>query len=49
MNLLGERGGYPRKPKLPVDDPAALEDIRRVLQDVGLDRTVAEASRDGGQ
>lgn len=36
MNLLGESGGYPRKPKLPVEDPAALEHIRRILQDAGL-------------
>lgn len=36
MNLLGERGGYPRKPKLPVDDPAALADIRQILEDAGL-------------
>jgi hypothetical protein len=37
MDILGQSGGYPRKPKLPIDDPAALADIRRILQDVGLD------------
>jgi 4-hydroxy-tetrahydrodipicolinate synthase len=37
MNLLGEPGGHPRRPKLPVDDPTALEGIRRVLRGVGLD------------
>lgn len=36
MNVLGESGGFPRKPKLPVDDPSALDDIRRILQDAGL-------------
>jgi 4-hydroxy-tetrahydrodipicolinate synthase len=38
MNLLGESGGYPRKPKLPVDDPTALATIREILQDAGLFR-----------
>jgi 4-hydroxy-tetrahydrodipicolinate synthase len=37
MNVLGENGGYPRKPKLPVDDPSALDSIRRILEDVGLE------------
>ncbi|WP_336203885.1 dihydrodipicolinate synthase family protein [Nonomuraea sp. LPB2021202275-12-8] len=37
MNLLGESGGYPRRPKLPVDDPSALDSIRTILQDAGLD------------
>lgn len=41
MNVLGEPGGFPRKPKLPVDDPSALASIRRILQDVGLDCTPA--------
>lgn len=39
MNVLGESGGFPRKPKLPVDDPVALANIRRILQDVGLGTT----------
>lgn len=37
MNVLGECGGFPRRPKLPVDEPAALDRIRAVLQDVGLE------------
>ena len=37
MNILGESGGYPRKPKLPVEDPVALASIRRILQEAGLD------------
>ncbi|PXY36658.1 dihydrodipicolinate synthase family protein [Prauserella flavalba] len=36
MNLLGQPGGYPRRPKLPVDDPAALHRIRTILEDAGL-------------
>lgn len=39
MNVLGESGGFPRKPKLPVDDPVALANIREILQDVGLGTT----------
>ncbi|SFO19386.1 dihydrodipicolinate synthase family protein [Actinomadura madurae] len=39
MNVLGENGGFPRRPKLPVDSPAALAGIRRILQDAGLDCT----------
>lgn len=37
MNALGQSGGYPRKPKLPVEDPAALASIRQLLHDAGLD------------
>lgn len=36
MNLLGQAGGYPRRPKLPVDDPVALATIADVLQRSGL-------------
>jgi 4-hydroxy-tetrahydrodipicolinate synthase len=42
MNALGEAGGFPRRPKLPVRDPAALASIRQILRDAGLD--VAEIS-----
>jgi len=36
MKLLGQPGGEPRRPRLPVDDPEALGEIRRVLIDFGL-------------
>lgn len=36
MNLLGQPGGYPRRPKLPVEDPAALARIREILEAAGL-------------
>lgn len=36
MNLLGQPGGYPRRPKLPVDDPRDLAAIRAILQEAGL-------------
>jgi 4-hydroxy-tetrahydrodipicolinate synthase len=36
MNLLGQPGGYPRPPLLPVDDPASLTELSRVLKSAGL-------------
>lgn len=43
MNLRGEPGGYPRRPKLPITDPDALAEISRTLTDLGL--PVAPAGR----
>jgi 4-hydroxy-tetrahydrodipicolinate synthase len=37
MNLLGQPGGWPRPPKLPVDDPAALAEIAAILEAAGLE------------
>jgi 4-hydroxy-tetrahydrodipicolinate synthase len=37
MNVLGEPGGYPRRPKLPVDDPESLDRIRMILREAGLE------------
>jgi hypothetical protein len=36
MNLLGQRGGYPRPPLLPIDDPGEVEALRRILASAGL-------------
>jgi 4-hydroxy-tetrahydrodipicolinate synthase len=36
MKLLGQPGGEPRRPRLPVDDPRSLEEIREVLVEFGL-------------
>ena len=36
MNLLGQPGGYPRRPYLPVDDPEALASLRAILSEAGL-------------
>jgi dihydrodipicolinate synthase/N-acetylneuraminate lyase len=36
MKMLGQPGGEPRRPRLPVDDPQALEQIRAVLVEFGL-------------
>lgn len=36
MNILGQPGGYPRKPKLPIEDPAHLDAIRQSLSEAGL-------------
>jgi 1-pyrroline-4-hydroxy-2-carboxylate deaminase len=36
MKLLGQPGGEPRRPRLPVDDPRSLEEIRAVLVEFGL-------------
>ncbi|MDQ0822989.1 4-hydroxy-tetrahydrodipicolinate synthase [Arthrobacter sp. V4I6] len=35
MNILGQPGGYPRKPKLPVEDDASLDAIRQALVEAG--------------
>ena len=36
MNLQGQPGGYPRKPKLPITDQDALAKIAEALRDSGL-------------
>jgi hypothetical protein len=36
MNLLGQPGGYPRKPLLPIEDREALAALRDVLVSAGL-------------
>jgi 4-hydroxy-tetrahydrodipicolinate synthase len=36
MKLLGQPGGYPRLPLLPVDDPDSLAQLSKVLESAGL-------------
>jgi len=36
MNILGQPGGFPRLPLLPIEDPADLASLRRVLESAGL-------------
>ncbi|OLT52697.1 hypothetical protein BJF89_04280 [Corynebacterium sp. CNJ-954] len=36
MNLLGQPGGYPRAPKLPVTDPDSLDRMAQALRTAGL-------------
>jgi dihydrodipicolinate synthase/N-acetylneuraminate lyase len=36
MNLMGQPGGLPRKPKLPLADPVALAEMADALRDAGL-------------
>jgi len=36
MKMLGQPGGEPRRPRLPVDDPGDLAEIRAVLVEFGL-------------
>jgi 4-hydroxy-tetrahydrodipicolinate synthase len=36
MKMLGQPGGEPRRPRLPVDDPQALAEMRAVLVEFGL-------------
>jgi 4-hydroxy-tetrahydrodipicolinate synthase len=36
MKLLGQPGGEPRRPRLPVDDEQSLHEIREVLVEFGL-------------
>lgn len=44
MNALGQGGGYPRKPKLPIDDSSALDRIRTILTDAGLECVPSEVA-----
>ncbi|WP_031464389.1 dihydrodipicolinate synthase family protein [Sciscionella sediminilitoris] len=37
MNLLGQPGGFPRKPKLPITDTRSLAEISAALADAGLE------------
>jgi 4-hydroxy-tetrahydrodipicolinate synthase len=39
MNLLGQPGGYPRPPLLPIDDPRSLAGLSAVLVSAGLLQT----------
>jgi len=36
MRLMGQPGGYPRRPRLPITDPAAIEAMREVLREESL-------------
>src|SRR4051794_15563393 len=36
MAMLGQPGGHPRRPRLPVDDPQSLREIHDVLVEFGL-------------
>jgi 4-hydroxy-tetrahydrodipicolinate synthase len=47
MNMMGQPGGYPREPLLPVDDPGDLAGIRAALESAGLlkERAVAGTRR----
>jgi 4-hydroxy-tetrahydrodipicolinate synthase len=47
MNALGQPGGLPRLPKLPIDDPEALSRLDQVLADAGLFREGAPAQPHG--
>jgi 1-pyrroline-4-hydroxy-2-carboxylate deaminase len=43
MNMMGQPGGYPRDPLLPVEDPEDLAGIRHALETVGLLQPAAAA------
>jgi 4-hydroxy-tetrahydrodipicolinate synthase len=36
MGLMGQPGGHPRRPRLPITDPAAIEALREVLRQESL-------------
>jgi len=36
MAMLGQPGGHPRPPRLPITDKATLDGLRAVLASVGL-------------
>ena len=43
MKMLGQPGGEPRRPRLPVDDPQSLAEMRAVLVEFGLLQETAAA------
>lgn len=43
MNLLGQPGGYPRLPILPIEDPKSLAALRDILTSAGLLEPTARA------
>jgi 4-hydroxy-tetrahydrodipicolinate synthase len=43
MKMLGQPGGEPRRPRLPVDDPQSLAELRAVLVEFGLLQETAAA------
>src|SRR5262249_51562971 len=43
MKMLGQPGGEPRRPRLPVDDPQSLTEIRAVLVEFALLQAPAAA------
>jgi 4-hydroxy-tetrahydrodipicolinate synthase len=36
MKLLGQPGGTVRRPRLPITDPAKLEEMQAILTEAGL-------------
>ena len=36
MNMMGQPGGYPRLPILPIEDPESLAALREILTSAGL-------------
>lgn len=47
MSLIGQNGGYPRSPKLPVTDRESLDEIAAILRDAGLTVTTARQDLEG--
>ena len=44
MNILGQPGGYPRLPLLPIEDAESLAAIRSILKDAELLGSTAVAA-----
>ena len=36
MNIMGQPGGYPRLPLLPIEDPKSLTALQEILTSAGL-------------
>jgi 4-hydroxy-tetrahydrodipicolinate synthase len=49
MNAMGQPGGYPRPPLLPIDDPKSLAKIHEILSSAGLMGQSAERKVAGGR
>jgi 4-hydroxy-tetrahydrodipicolinate synthase len=49
MNMMGQPGGYPRRPLLPVDSPETLAKLAEILASAGLLPVEAEKRRAGAR
>ena len=43
MNMMGQSGGYPRRPILPIEDHESLAALREILTSAGLLEPIARA------
>jgi 4-hydroxy-tetrahydrodipicolinate synthase len=49
MNMMGQPGGYPRRPLLPVESPETLAKLAEILASAGLLPAEVEKRRAGAR